>query len=445
MLLSVALLVPTSGVPAATAATATGPTTTVGTELAAGSALAPRAPQRYTPPPGVKLNNPLSTRTRRVILTHLIKSINWTPRGEKIRILSWNIRSPAFVSALIRAHERGVSVRVLISEGNANAENPNPGFNRLKRALAKGSRAREDHMSSWGRRCDRSCRGRGGIPHTKLYLFSKVGDAHNVVMYGSANATDVAVRNQWNDLFTIVDRRGLYRNVRDIFLEMARDEVADRPVYREFTHHNVTLGFLPWAGGTAQGDPVLNELNKIRCTGAEAGSGRDGRTVVRIGQTAILDARGARIAERLKTMWNRGCDIRIVYGLMGREVLRIVRQPSGRGAIPIQQVAQDWQYDGIYDRYLHMKTMTVSGVYDGDRSAEVTFNGSANWTGLTLKSDDVVGRLFGERVRTRYSRWFDHLFRNPPPQASVLPAVAAGGEAAQLSASVGPRFHGIEW
>ena len=123
--------------------------------------------------------------------------------------------------------------------------------------------------------------------------------------------------------------------------------------------------------------------------------------------------RGKAIAGRLRQMWQRGCDIKIVYAVFGNEVLNILRHTS-RGPVPIQQIAQDFNLDGVYDRYLHMKNMSISGVYAGDTAAEVTWNGSANWTSVALASDETVMRIFDPKLRRKYSQWVDHLYANPP-------------------------------
>ena len=119
---------------------------------------AARTPDSFTPKTGVKFNHPLN-RSKRKVLRHINRTTDSVPRREKIRILSWNIRSDAFVDKLIAAHRRGVSVQVLISLGNANPENPNKGFNRLKRALREGNKKRDKSLRSFARKCDRSCRG----------------------------------------------------------------------------------------------------------------------------------------------------------------------------------------------------------------------------------------------------------------------------------------------
>lgn len=99
-------------------------------------------PNHYTPVVGVKVNNPLGGKAaKRRILDHLLRTIKSVPYHGKIRIATWNYKSREITDALIAAHRRGVSVRVVIDRLNANADAPNPPFWRLTRAL-KGSHNR---------------------------------------------------------------------------------------------------------------------------------------------------------------------------------------------------------------------------------------------------------------------------------------------------------------
>ena len=59
--------------------------------------------------------------------------------------------------------------------------------------------------------------------------------------------------------------------------------------------------------------------------------------------------------------------------------------------------------------------MTVRGSYDGDPGSWTTFNGSANWSPLSLVSDEANLRIQSESVLRKYNRYIDELFRNPPP------------------------------
>ena len=376
------------------------------------SSVSPASASGFTPQPGVTTNNPLGNRDqRRAIVRKLIRTIDSTPRRSQIRVASWNIRSDAIVDALIRAHKRHVMVRVVMDRGNANQENPNSGVDRLERVLAHyGNQNRPPEMRSHLRKCASSCRGERGIAHSKFFLFERAGRAHDVVMNGSFNATDLASGSQWNDLYTVRGRHGIYLEFTRVFSQMSRD----RPVAQGFRARNfaglTTMAF-PYTGQHTNGDPALRELDRVRCSGAR--NTADGRTGIRIAQTSWYGTRGKRIALRVREMQNRGCHIRIVYAVMGNEVLRILRN-GGTRPVPMRQIVQDFDGDGVYDRYLHMKVLTVRGHYGGSRRAWVTVNGSANWSPAVLASDEAVLRLNRPGVLRHYSSWIDFLFENPP-------------------------------
>jgi phosphatidylserine/phosphatidylglycerophosphate/cardiolipin synthase-like enzyme len=377
-----------------------------------------KPPERYDVPVGVRTNNPLGSReARRRIISHLLHTINSVPGGQKIRFATWNMRSDDIVNALIAAHRRGVSVRVVIDRLNANPDNPNRGFARLTRALKSGQGQRPPGMKSFTRRCASSCRAPRGIAHVKFYLFSKVRTARNksvddVVMFGSANATDLAAYAQWNDVYTVRGQGAVYREFDHIFGQMTRDHRVVQP-YETYQHGNMTLYFYPYRGVGTERDPLMEVLDSIDCKGATDGTGTHGFTKIRIAQTSIWDDRGIAIARQLAAMWNRGCDIKLVYAVLGNVVRRILRR-APRGGVPIRQIAQDFNRDGEYDRYLHMKNMAVSGVYAGVTDAQVVWNGSANWTPVALESDEVVARIYSSKLRQRYSRWVDYLYSHPP-------------------------------
>jgi phosphatidylserine/phosphatidylglycerophosphate/cardiolipin synthase-like enzyme len=377
-----------------------------------------KPPERYDVPTGPRMNLPNGPReARRRIIGHLLHTINSVPGGQKIRFATWNMRSDDIVNALIAAHRRGVSVRVVIDRLNSNPRNPNHGFVRLTNALKFGQKQRPQSMKSFTRECVSACRGPGGIAHVKFYLFSKVRTAKNtsvsnVVMYGSANATDLAAFGQWNDLYTLRGQGAEYKEFNHVFQQMIRDRNVEQP-YLTYEHGNLTTYFYPYRGAGTAHDPLMHVLNQIVCKGATGGTGTHGHTRIRIAQTSMWGDRGIMIAQRLRQMWQRGCDIKIVYAVMGNEVLSVLRHTS-RGSVPLRQIAQDFNRDGVYDKYLHMKNMAVSGHYAGVGNARVTWNGSANWTSVALASDEVVGRIYSGKVMRQYSNWVDFLFAHPP-------------------------------
>lgn len=406
---------------------------TVGVLVVAGAG--PASADTYTPPAGVRMNDPAgSTASKNSITTHLVRSIYSAPRNTRIRVMSWNIRSHRIAEALVRAHRRGVSVQILMEKINAYEHEPdesnpipasaedNPDFWWMQREFRRGSDTRRPGYRSWARLCANSCRGRSGLAHVKMVLFEQVHTSRKVVMYGSANLTDAAAGAQWNDWFTSVGRSGLWDFALLRFNEMARDRAMVKP-WRVNSFSGIRMGFFPWYGEGTQGDPVQRVFNRIKCTGATGGTGINGRTKIRVAQTAIAGERGIKLARGIRALWNAGCDVRIVYGLINDESRRILASSSGRGPMPIRQIAQDFDGDFVYDRYLHQKSMAVSGVVGSRTNATYAWNGSANWVGYTLSSDEIFTYVNSPAAVNHYSRFVDSKYFNPPRSArGNLPA-----------------------
>lgn len=371
----------------------------------------PNRAGNYNPPAGVKINNPVgSKKAKNINFNHILKSINSTPRRGYISIATWNFRSNKQMRALIRAHRRGVTVRLVMARSNANPSHPNKHLNQLQKAIRNSNnKKRKGTRKSWAGVCKSSCRGSRGIAHTKMYTFSRVGKTNNVTIFGSHNLTDTAGTWQWNDLYTVIRQPKFYRQMRGIIEEMRRDKRA-RPPFRSYRLDKNRVAFVyPFLGPKAKGDPLMKELNRVKCRGAARG-----RTSIRIAQTAMTYDRGLRLAKKLRRLWDNGCNVRIIYAMFGNKVLSELRRPGPRGGVPIQQLADDWNGDGLYDRYLHTKILTIHGHYLKQRNANITVNGSANATSTALASDEVGMRIVSKRVRKRYDRWINRMFSNPP-------------------------------
>jgi phosphatidylserine/phosphatidylglycerophosphate/cardiolipin synthase-like enzyme len=387
----------------------------VAVALVAGTSAAAQAtPSHYNPTRGATFNNPYGGSVAAHRIVHkLVKSIDSVRRGHKIRIASWNFRSNAIANALIRAHRRGVSVRLIMDYGNWNPDVTNSIARRTHRALAQGDKHRKKEMTSWLRRCRGSCRGHHGIAHVKFYTFDKVQKTKDVVMYGSANATELAATIQWNDIYTVTKSHSKYHQFLTIFNQMKHDK-AVKQGFRSFDHGPMRLDFYPYTGKHTDKDPVLSVLNHVRCSGATRGTGIRGHTKIRIAQTATYGDRGLALANRLATMKKRGCNIRLVYAMFGQRALQILRHDAGPGGVPMTHLAYDSDCNGIYDRYVHMKSMTIQGVYRDNHHARITWNGSANWTPVSLASDEVVGVLHKGSTTRTYANWIDYLFTHVP-------------------------------
>ena len=383
----------------------------LGLVVAVQSGPAEASPDHYNVRGGVKFNEPYGRHGHswRAIRRHIVRTINTMKKGDHIKIASWNVRGRPYTDSLIKAHKRGVSVQVIMDRGNAGPGHPNPEVARMVKAF-KGDGKRKAADQSWVKKCVSSCRGSRGIPHTKFFLFDHVGSKSWVTMYGSNNATDVAAKQQWNDLMTFVGKKAIYSKFLTIFNQMRRDKNLGQKAFVPWkANKKITFNFYPYVGPKATGDPDLKRLKQVRCKGA-VNAGWKGHTKVRIAQDALLSDRGQAIAHRLVHMKRHGCDIRLVYSLLGGKVRKILKN----GHVPMLQYSYDSNRDGMYDIYLHMKAMAISGVFRGNRSAHVVFNGTANWTPVALASDEVVTKIQSGPVMRKYVNWIDFLFNNRP-------------------------------
>jgi hypothetical protein len=372
------------------------------------------AAERYTPTGGVTFNSPLGdSATRNRIFNKITRSIYAAPKGSTIRIFTWNFLTRAGVEALLKAQDRGVRVKLLMSESNT-TEIENQPFARLHRGLKAGNQHRKPIRHSWARVCSGSCRGKGGTAHAKYYLFSKSGKARHVLMQGSANYTVASGSNQWNDIVTSVGREKLYDYAKHVFQQAARDEPV-RPPFIGENFGTTRLMFFPDTGKNVT-DPVMDLLNEVRCRDAE--NTPNGRTVLRLAPDVIRQERGMVIGRKLRSLWEHGCDIHIGYTVLGVAVGRMLRSHSGRGPVPLKHLVQDVDGDGEFDNYFHLKAMSIVGHLRKDRSAYALLNGSANMSGLSKVSDENVGVYRRKQITMKYqdhiNYWYDNFPQTDP-------------------------------
>jgi hypothetical protein len=375
------------------------------------------------PAPGPRVNNPLAKKAqKRAVLRKINNAIDAAVPGSDIYVATWNLRTPSSVNSMLRAQKRGVRIHVIVAKENTTGgrkkgeRTKNRDFTRLTKGFKKANKFRPVERRSWTKKCAHSCRGTSGIAHTKFYLFSNTGGRTNVVMYGSANMTDLAATNQWNDIFTVIGNVDLYNYMLTAYGQMWKDRPQPVP-YMSAQFGNMQFINGPVQGPGAPNNLVMEDLNKVQCTGAGPGRGNgNGKTRIRIAMTAQLDQVGLDIARKLHKLWDQGCDIKIVYAVFGNNVLNAYRAKGPRGGVPIKQVVRDLNHDGVYDFYLHTKFMTIDGVYDGDPNATLTVNGSTNWTQVGLRaSDDSYVRILGDvGVTNFYTKFVNYWFVHAP-------------------------------
>ena len=335
------------------------------------------APDHFTPKPGPTFNSPVGgPDQRRKIFRRIMRSINSTPKGAEIDIFSWNFLTSEGADALLRAQRRGVRVRLVMDDRNVK-EIDNPPFRRLRSSLHRWNKSHPRQRNSWARLCQGTCRSGSGSAHSKFFLFSDVGRAKRVVMQGSANFTIASTTNQWNDIYTHTGNRQVWKFYTRIFNQAARDKPVF-PAVRRQGARQVPDDRLPdqrEAGGRPR---HADAQQRVTCRGAT--NTASGRTKIQIAPDVIRQERGMRLARKLRTMWNNGCNIRIGYTVVGIDVGRFLRQSSGRGPVPMKHLTQDFNGDGEFDNYFHLKSMTIRGQVRR-RSAPATPCSTARPTG----------------------------------------------------------------
>jgi hypothetical protein len=364
--------------------------------------------RNYAVPPGSYFSFPNTNKAdkvairNRVLLT--IQGVWGGPRDRyglpatsdngSIRMATWSFNDMTIAKALIAAHNRGASVQIVAA---ASRNKGDRAWKLLRKKLGgnyyKPGVAGSSDKVSFARQCRGSCRGAGGTPHSKYFLFNNVGNSRikNITVSTSMNLTKMGFQGQWNEAF-VSHSQAIYNSFLGIFRE-TRAGVKQRAPFRSYTlSPTVATMFFPKPGTTASTDPVMKLLDRTRCTGSTAGG--NGRTRIRITQYAIYDARGVWLAKKLRSLWNAGCDIQIIYSISTRPVLSILRNGSGRGAIPMRQSVITNSKREIV-KYNHSKWITVAGNWGGSTNSYVTFSGAANWSNAAFANDEQMQQVVG--------------------------------------------------
>jgi len=391
---------------------------------------------KYRVSSGVTLNNPIGPdKVKFAIINKIHGAITHAPRGSHIWIMSWNVMWQSSVKKILAAQKRGVVIRVLMDSGNASAEVPNRAWRLLRAGLAKYNKAHPKAAKSQAKVCKGACRrSSGGQAHAKFFLFEKAGASKYVVMQGGNNLTLASAINQWNDMYTHTGNVDLYRFMVQRYKEMWKDRnpkkqwmgYTDNPKFKIYLSPRGT-GF----GKSETSDPLLKTLNATKCKGANGGAGNgNGRTVIRVAPDVLRGVTGSswgwKVAYRLRQLWNAGCDVKVGYTIMGKEIYQLLKRGTGRGAVPMRHLVQDFNGDKEFDRYFHLKVWTINGVIGSDKSAYWMMNGSSNVSPMGAKSDENIGVYRPASIVKRYQKHVEYWFNNPPPSARVVPSRIKG-------------------
>jgi phosphatidylserine/phosphatidylglycerophosphate/cardiolipin synthase-like enzyme len=370
----------------------------------------------WEPKDGALFNNPrgdFDARWR--VVNHVNKAVAEARPGSRIMFSTFLMDSKTSANALLKAHRRGVKVQVVMDGDDAftgQAKRLRRAFNADNRKIRRGDRKvnKKGEPRKWGPDqsfvvfCDGSCRAGRANNHSKFYVFTRTGKAKDVVMVSSSNLNKGGAVRGFNDLYIARGRGGLVDKYASIHAEMARDSGRDGDRYREYKYGQLTTRFYPKSRG---GDPVLRDLDKVRCKGAKGGAGHRGRTVINVSMFAWNSTRGMAVARRLVQLARARCEVSIIYGAPSKIVAKYLRKAARKGHVELWDSRYDRDGDGLVDIRVHHKYLLISGRYGDDRSAWRVHTGSQNWgRGTLTMGDENTVNIASRRVYRQYiSNW----------------------------------------
>ncbi|OQO89576.1 hypothetical protein B1813_21890 [Saccharomonospora piscinae] len=314
--------------------------------------------------------------------------------GSSIRLAHFVISGEAgadFAQELVAAHRRGVDVRIVLDGWQVD----NPAVDALRAEIGTDP-ARDSWLHVCGNRSPEgntsSCIGTKG-QHNKFYLFSRTGGRSDVVVQSSANFTDLNSATYWNNATTLVGNSRLYEAYGSYFADLAaeqQDADYDRTVTTGMPGGMVRAHFFP----RATGDPIVEYLSGVGCS-------ED--TTIRIGMSE-WDSYRIGIAERIAQLADRGCEVRIVGGVLDDEVAALL---TGHENIAVRTLADADELPGR----VHSKYLLVEGEVDGDTDARWVLTGSPNFNHTSLRRNDEamirtnLGGLY-EQYRDNFERMY---------------------------------------
>ena len=385
--------------------------------IAALVTMAPSA-TAYEPAAGAVFNNPTGNHAAKWrIVSTVDRAVRAAPPGSRLLFSTFLMDSKASADALLAAHRRHVEVQIVMDGDDAftgQARRLQRAFNRDNRPRLTGA-DKNGNLLKWGPDnsfvvfCTGSCRGGEANLHAKFYVFTRTGTARNVIMVSSSNLNAGGASRGWNDLYTIKEKPGLVNDFRGIHAEMAQDTATDGDGYRQFVSGRFTARFFPKRQG---GDPVIDDLKKVHCRGANGGAGRNGRTAINVSMFAWNSTRGMAIARRLVALDRDGCEVSIIYGAPSRIIRDYLIGSARRGGIKLWDSRFDRDGDGLFDLRVHHKYMLINGHYGTDHSVWRVHTGSQNWGRGTLHNgDDNTLNIVSRAAYGQYLRNWDTVAR----------------------------------
>lgn len=312
----------------------------------------------------------------------IVADIDGVPPGESVDVTTYWISSARIADALVRAHQRGVQVRVLLDDSRRTFT---PEAARIEAELA-----RTPGDGSWLRRSRQAARGDRGIMHEKTFRLSRTGRDTAVVITGSWNAADTSDTRTYAAMWRVAGRQDIY----DAFAEVSRaqrDGVREARPLRRYSGSDWSAYFLPAVHHTddarRRADPVLSILRKVPARRS---------TRLRIAMYSMWDTRAAWLAPELARISRGGGRVVLVAGpTVDRATRATVHRAGGR-------IVPGCYRDGTF---VHGKDMAIRYVRDG-RVRHWTWVGSDNWTTRGMAGDQASLGFSGRAAHRQFVEMF---------------------------------------
>ncbi|WP_191908038.1 phospholipase D-like domain-containing protein [Nocardioides cynanchi] len=376
------------------------------------AAAKPKPKPKWKPAEGAFFNTPRAGSKEWVLHRQIVAAIEHAKPTSFIRIALFSFDRKYVASKLIQAHARGVHVQVLLNDHQVT-----PAQRMLHKALGTNR-----FKKSFAYECSHGCRSHGENLHTKFYLFSHTGAAHQTVMTGSVNLTGNSAINQYNDLWVRNDTRGLTKAFRLLFKQMRRDKPAHPAFLVQNIGKDYKLEATPYPNGGPHHDPIIKILDNVHCLNAAPGTGNAvHHTVVRVVMHAWNDPRGTYLARKIRALYAAGCDVKLMYGISGASVRAVFKNSTQRGYIPVHTTGYDTNLDGFIDLYTHQKELLISGNFGKNRGTKMVVTGSSNWNIDGLRGDEEIFEMRRARAYAQYINDFDSMWAKHSKLVAYIP------------------------
>ncbi|MBM7788052.1 phospholipase D-like domain-containing protein [Tenggerimyces flavus] len=330
----------------------------------------------YTPKAGPIGQHPTATGAqsspiRRAILDNIAN----TPRSQTIRVVTWNLDDQGITAALIRAHQRGVHVQVLVWDRNCSSATA-----ALRRAVGAAGDA---SFFKCIKHSARGPEGKGQL-HQKSFTFSRTGTANHVSVVTSYNPTDHANKNQYNVAFQFVSNQTMHDDLKALFQQQqadrprpARCQTAAPNDGRLFQHFFTNFGVMAYPLDCIAEDPLLTRLRTIP---------NPGQSVIRVATSGFTNERARRIAEELVRLRRAGASVKVMHTAGAGPVVRGILDRGGVSRLDTQTCGGAPANDVSFN---HSKMLLVSLVSGGTRGYR-SWLGSDNMADSSIHSDELM-------------------------------------------------------